>query len=459
MAGIGFELKKFLAKESYLGTLGAYGFAGLVCSGPWLLSIATILMLSLISDYYHLSLEISRTFQVIIVYIIAGSLILTSVLQHTFTRYIANLCHLHHQSKIIPSLNAVILALIISAGITAMLGVNFLTPTLPTTIKCLIISSFVLISLVWLSTSLLSGMLAYKTILFGFLSNFLVAIAISMRWHNDGLQSLLISFLCGQFTLLMVLIYTIYHSFPTNQLIDFSFFKLKGTSKILIFTGFFYNFAIWIDKLVFWYSPTTGSPIIGALHASMIYDFPIFFAYLMSVPGMAVFLLNLETGYTDAHQRFFDFVCGDSTLSEIQEAYEDLIEAGRLSIYSAIKSQSLVLFICLVVGSLLFIQFNIPLIYLPLSMICLLAGSLNVILWATLDIVFYLDRLKEALIITMTFAFANALFTWMSIQFGIFYYGFGLVASLLLAISLGFILLNRIGRTLQYETYMVKSYS
>lgn len=458
MAGIGFELKKFLAKESYLGTLGAYGFAGLVCSGPWLLSIATILMLSLISDYYQLSLEISRTFQVIIVYIIAGSLLLTSVLQHTFTRYIANLCHLHHQSKIIPSLNAVYLALILTAGITGVIAVNALTPSLPTTIKCLIVSSFVLISLIWLSTSLLSGMLAYKTILFAFFSNFIVAIALSMRWHSDGLQSLLISFLCGQFTLLMVLIYTIYHAFPTNQLIDFSCFKMKGTSKILIFTGFFYNFAIWIDKFVFWYSGSTGMPIIDSLHASMIYDFPIFFAYLMSVPGMAVFLLNLETSYTDAHQRFFDFVCGDSTLNEIQGAYEDLIEAGRLSIYSAIKSQSLILFVCLIIGSLLFMQFHLPLIYLPLSMVCLLAGSLNVILWATLDIIFYLDRLKEALIITMTFAFSNALFSWLSIQLGIFYYGFGLIASLLLAIGLGFTLLNRIGLTLQYETYMVKTY-
>lgn len=459
MAGIGFELKKFLAKESYLGTLGAYGFAGLVCSGPWLLSIATILMLSLISDYYHLTLEISRSFQVIVVYIIAGSLMLTSVLQHTFTRYIANLCHLHHQSKIIPSLNSVYLVLILVAGIVGSLSVNLLTPSLPTTIQCLIVSSFVLISLVWLSTSLLSGMLAYKTILFGFLSNFIVAITISMQWHNDGLRSLLISFLCGQFTLLMVLIYTIYHSFPTNELIDFSFFKLKGTSKILIFTGFFYNFAIWIDKFIFWYSPITGMPILDSLHASMIYDFPIFFAYLLSVPGMAVFLLNLETGYTDAHQRFFDDVCGDSTLAEIQESYQDLIQAGRLSILSAIKSQSLVLFVFLIVGSLLFTKGHLPLIYLPLSMVCLLAGSLNVVLWATLDIVFYLDRLKEALIITVAFAVSNALFSWISIQLGIFYYGFGLVTSLLLAIGLGFTLLNRIGWNLQYETYMVKTYN
>ncbi|HEU5282168.1 MAG TPA: exopolysaccharide Pel transporter PelG [Gammaproteobacteria bacterium] len=457
MAGIGFELKKFLSKESYLGTLGAYGFAGLVCSGPWLLSIATILMLSFIANWAKLSPEISRSFQVMVVYIIAGSLILTSVLQHTFTRYIANLCYLSKQSKIIPSLNSVYLVLIVVAAMVCTLLVNLLTPSLPMPTKCLMVSSFIVISLIWISTSLLSAILAYKTILFAFLSNFIVAIAISMHTYQDGLQGLLFSFLCGQFVLLMVLIYTIYHEFPTNQLIDFNFFKLKGVSKMLIFTGLFYNLAIWVDKFIFWYSPVTGLPVIGHLHASLVYDFPIFFAYLLSIPGMTVFLLNLETNYTDAHQRFFHSICGDSTLDEIQHDYIDLIDAGRLSILSSIKAQSLMLFIFLIVGSLIFIKCQLPLIYLPITLVCLLASSLNVVLWSTLDIIFYLDRVKEALIVTAVFTFSNALFTWVSIQLGMFYYGFGLVASLLLSITLGFLLLNKAGKHLQYETYMVKN--
>jgi uncharacterized membrane protein len=278
-----------------------------------------------------------------------------------------------------------------------------------------------------------------------------------MHTYPDGLRGLLFSFLCGQFVLLMVLIYTIYHEFPTNQLIDFNFFKLKGVSKMLIFTGLFYNLAIWVDKFIFWYSPITGLPVIDHLHASLVYDFAIFFAYLLSIPGMTVFLLNLETNYTDAHQRFFHSICSDSTLDEIQHDYVDLIDAGRLSILSSIKAQSLMLFVFLIVGSLIFIKCQLPLIYLPITLVCLLASSLNVVLWSTLDIIFYLDRVKEALMVTAVFTFSNALFTWVSIQLGMFYYGFGLVASLLLSITLGFLLLNKVGKHLQYETYMVKN--
>ena len=39
MAGIGFELRRILVKDSYTSTLRAYIYAGLISSGPWVLSI------------------------------------------------------------------------------------------------------------------------------------------------------------------------------------------------------------------------------------------------------------------------------------------------------------------------------------------------------------------------------------------------------------------------------------
>ncbi|TAN73700.1 MAG: hypothetical protein EPN14_09695, partial [Gallionella sp.] len=39
MAGIGFELRKLLKKQSYSGLLQAYVYAGIISSGPWILSI------------------------------------------------------------------------------------------------------------------------------------------------------------------------------------------------------------------------------------------------------------------------------------------------------------------------------------------------------------------------------------------------------------------------------------
>ncbi|MGC9129213.1 MAG: exopolysaccharide Pel transporter PelG, partial [Acidithiobacillus sp.] len=49
MAGIGFELRRILQRKSYLAMAEAYGYAGLVSSGPWLLSIFGILLLGFLA--------------------------------------------------------------------------------------------------------------------------------------------------------------------------------------------------------------------------------------------------------------------------------------------------------------------------------------------------------------------------------------------------------------------------
>ena len=49
MAGIGFALRTLLRSGSYFGILRAYGFAGLISSGPWVLSIVGVMLIGLFS--------------------------------------------------------------------------------------------------------------------------------------------------------------------------------------------------------------------------------------------------------------------------------------------------------------------------------------------------------------------------------------------------------------------------
>ena len=39
MAGIGFELKKLFRRKGLFATLRAYGYAGVICTGPMLLGV------------------------------------------------------------------------------------------------------------------------------------------------------------------------------------------------------------------------------------------------------------------------------------------------------------------------------------------------------------------------------------------------------------------------------------
>ena len=49
MAGIGFEFRKLLQKDTYWGIFQAYGYSGIVSSGPWILSIIGILIVGIYS--------------------------------------------------------------------------------------------------------------------------------------------------------------------------------------------------------------------------------------------------------------------------------------------------------------------------------------------------------------------------------------------------------------------------
>ena len=49
MAGIGFELRRYLDEDTFSGTLKAYGFAGLIGAGPWVLSILGVILIGLVA--------------------------------------------------------------------------------------------------------------------------------------------------------------------------------------------------------------------------------------------------------------------------------------------------------------------------------------------------------------------------------------------------------------------------
>ena len=47
MAGIGFELRRMLRKDTLLGLVQAYAYASVIGSGPWVLSIVGILLIGI----------------------------------------------------------------------------------------------------------------------------------------------------------------------------------------------------------------------------------------------------------------------------------------------------------------------------------------------------------------------------------------------------------------------------
>ena len=88
MAGIGFELKKMFAKRGLLSIIKAYGYAGIVCTGPMILGIILLLGIRFLAQLAGASETDIEIFNVMVQYSMLFSLIITNTFSVVATRYL-----------------------------------------------------------------------------------------------------------------------------------------------------------------------------------------------------------------------------------------------------------------------------------------------------------------------------------------------------------------------------------
>jgi uncharacterized membrane protein len=224
----------------------------------------------------------------------------------------------------------------------------------------------------------------------------------------------------------------------------------------LAWSGMLYNIAIWIDKVIFWFSPLVGYMVIDKLHASMVYDFPIFLAYLSIIPGMAIFFFRLEVDFAKSYEYFYRAINKHGTLRQIKRHKQGMIDAVKRSIHEVLFVQGIFNIFLFLGAEQLFELLLLPKLYLPLFYVDVIGVQLQLGFMSILAFLYYLDRQKEALYYTLFFVLINAVLTWISIQLGPYFYGYGYSITLLILFVSSILTLNRILQELDYETFMLQ---
>lgn len=456
MAGIGFELRKLLKRDSYFSLLQTYAYAGIISSGPWVLSILAVIVIGIISVPVVIPAALVSQFQVCITYLIALSLIYTGLVQLAFTRYCADRIFEKEHYRLMPNLNGLLLLVTIVGGAVAFPLAYFLFPGTTLLFRLLFATTFVMLSGVWIGAILLSGLKEYKAILLNFGAGYGTSLALVVFLRMWRLEGLMLAFLTGQFVLLMGMLIVIFRNYPSRDLIEFDFLHKGRMYPALVFIGLFYNLGIWADKFVFWFHPYTGTTVIGPLNASEIYDLPVFLAYLAILPGMAVFLVRMETDFVEYYDRYYDAVREGGSLSYIKEMKDEMVRIAREGIYDIIKIQAIATIAVFILGRTLLGMLGIPTVFLPLLYIDVAGAGFQVVLLGILNIYFYLDRRRRALSLTMLFTALNFLLSLLSIRMGPFFYGYGFAVSLCITIMCGLFVLDRDLGRLEYETFMLQ---
>jgi uncharacterized membrane protein len=451
MAGIGFELRRLLDRHSLWGLVRAYAYAGVISSGPWVLSIIGVMGIGLFS-VGRVPTEEVRQFLVTITYLMAASLITTGGLQLMFARFIADCLYRRAESQVLPNLLG---ALTLTGVVTSLLAIPLLFVLGgPPAARVLTVVAFVVLSASWVTVVLLSSLRDYRGVVAGFLVGYTVSVVGALLLRPLGLVGLLAGFLIGQMVLLIGMVGLVARRFPSKTLVAFEFLDRRRAYLSLAATGFLYNLGIWIDKLIFWFTPSTSEAVLGPLRASIIYDIPIFLAYLSIVPGMAVFLVRVETAFAEEYDGFFAAVRDGETLADIRRRRDRLTLAVKVGISDIFKVQGITVLILLLAAPRLLEAVGISPLYQQLFSVDLAGVAMQVLMLAVFNVLFYLDQRRTTLALSATFCVLNAVLTVATQHAGPPFYGYGFAISTAVTSLVGLLVASRKLDRLETDTFM-----
>jgi uncharacterized membrane protein len=451
MAGVGLQLKRMLDDGSYAGLLGAYGYAGLVAAGPWVLSIVGMLAIGAIAS--GTADGRASDLLVWITWSTAGSLILTGPLQLVFGRFVADCSYQKRPELILPNLLGALELTTLASGALASVVV-FAGFRESIACSALMVATFVALCDGWVLLVLLSGVRAHGAVVLVFFAAQLASIAGVLALRGAGLEGLLFGFLVGQVGAVFGMFILVVRAFPGESGARFDFLRASRARLELAAIGLLFYAGTWIDKVVFWCSPSTSAPAIGPLRTSALYDLPIFLAYLSAIPAMAVFFLRLEADFAQHCGAFVRAVQGGAPLARIERIQDDLVASVRRGFAEILQVQGVTLVAILLAGPALLRAAHISPLHLRLLLVDSAAVALQVMFLAILNVLFYLDERRPALALIAVFAAGNLGFTLVTQALGPDWYGFGFAIAALIASAAGLPVLSRKLERLDREIFM-----
>ncbi len=457
MAGIGFELRKILREDRLLSLSKVYGYSAILSSGPWVISILAIILVGFINLANMGAVSDAFRFQVVITYAIAlaSSLIITGILQLPFTRYVADLIFKKREDEILPSYFG---ALFMAWGLGLPFVIPFYLWVFEEQSMLFIIGvvvTFLVLCGVWISSILAASLKYYNSVVWAYFISY-AFIVVASYYFGTTMEILIFVFFLGNALLFVILMTLIIKSYNSTIFMKVDFFLAKNFYWTLAVAGLTYNLGAWVDKFIFWYHPATGHTVIGKLNASIVYDMPIFLAYLSILPGMAIFFYRLEADFAEKYDLYYDAVRSGGTLGMIRRYRNDMVDVIRHAIHEILMIQGIVDVILFLSAPGVFELLHIPQLYLGLLYILTIGAMLQIAFMSVLAILYYLDRKKVAMWLCISFFAGNTLLTLLSIDLGPAYFGYGYTVSLLLVFMASMVVMRNEMERLDYETFMLQ---
>ncbi len=450
MAGIGFELRKLLDHQSYLYIMGAYLYAAVISSGPWLMSVLCLAILGFYRGTWIGTTDL-ELFRSTVIYTYSFSLIFVGIVQLVATRYLADEFYVKRADRTLSTfMTCAVLVLVPGSLFSA--GAYFLFEiTLLHKLCCVML--FLVVSLIWLVVVFLSAVKDYKSIVYGFAAGSLVSLVGAFQLGKLlDMEGYLVGYLAGQCVIFFWLLARLLREFPFAGLWNRGFLNYFYRFWDLMVIGFCLNLGIWADKFVFWLAPDSRL-IVPWFRTHDLYEGPVFFSYLTILPTLALFLVKVETVFFEHYRDYYAKVVGKQDMSGILREKELMVLALKENMREVLIVQGLVTTLCLIYSPTLIRMANLSPMQIPLFRVALIGSFLQVLLLVNVIILFYFDLRRSVLTVTLAFVCSNTLFSFVTTRLGFQFYGYGYTYACLISLMVGFFILDAKIRDLEFITF------
>ena len=305
MAGIGFELKRLFRRKGLFATMRAYGYAGIVCTGPMLLGVLLQVGILVLCGLWGVGRANQDLLVCMVTYTLLASLTLTSFFSMPVTRFLADMLFAEREDEILPSFwgsNAIMLV----AG-TVLYGVFLLFSgaTLLQGLLCLWLFNIMIVN--WNGMSYLTAIKDYR----GILCSFAAAIGVAclcalaaLALRLPPVEGLLASIALGYGVMLAWDVVLLYRYFPQSDRSPWLFLQWLDEFMPLALTGLFTNLGLFAHLVIIWAGPI-GVQVKGLFYGAPYHDVPALLAFLTILVTTVNFVVSVEVNFYPRYRDYY----------------------------------------------------------------------------------------------------------------------------------------------------------
>ena len=325
MAGIGFELKRLFRRKGLFATMRAYGYAGIVCTGPMLLGVLLQVGILVLCGLWGVGRANQDLLVCMVTYTLLASLTLTSFFSMPVTRFLADMLFAEREDEILPSFwgsNAIMLV----AG-TVLYGVFLLFSgaTLLQGLLCLWLFNIMIVN--WNGMSYLTAIKDYRGILCSFAAAIGVACLCALAALALGLppvEGLLASIALGYGVMLAWDVVLLYRYFPQNDRSPWLFLRWLDQFMPLALTGLFTNLGLFAHLVIIWAGPI-GVWVKGLFYGAPYHDVPALLAFLTILVTTVNFVVSVEVNFYPRYRDYYSLFNDGGVVGDIVVAEEEML--------------------------------------------------------------------------------------------------------------------------------------